>query len=292
MHQLCTSSIRCKTCYNYGHVSRSCLTHRRTKIFHRKSPARSESVPFKQHGIENSSSPPPHHTPSPSLPPSPLSPPMAVEHTARLSTMANNLVDPHALVPHGFVIYNHSQEEDTPQRVFAFLITSVQCINEDVAISVLAPEVDLMDFPQAANAIRNFIVNNLHLRVIDIYPSGLGAATVTIASCRDRQVAMGAPHHMEPYWPSFIPHDAGANLCHLALDRSCWLMLVNFLLDHANEHCIASALNSFCNLVHWHLSSNKARQIVIIKLHSLAHIPPPTMLLSLQGMNPLHVAGQ
>jgi hypothetical protein len=36
---------------------------------------------------------------------------------------------------------------------------------------------------------------------------------------------------MEPYWLSFMPHDAGANLCHLTLDRSCWQMLVNFPLD-------------------------------------------------------------
>jgi hypothetical protein len=64
---------------------------------------------------------------------------------------------------------------------------------------VLAPKVDLLDFPQGANAIRNFIVNNLRLWVVDICPSGLGAATVTFASCCDHQVAMGAPHSTEPY---------------------------------------------------------------------------------------------
>jgi hypothetical protein len=50
-------------------------------------------------------------------------------------------------------------------------------------------------------------------------------------------------------------------------------MLVNFPLDYANEHCIVVALNSFCNLMHWHESSNKARQIVLVKLHSSARIP-------------------
>jgi hypothetical protein len=63
---------------------------------------------------------------------------------------------------------------------------------------VLAPEVNPMDFPQAANAICNFIINILCLWVIDICPSSLGAANVTFASCRDRQVAMGVPHRMEP----------------------------------------------------------------------------------------------
>jgi hypothetical protein len=198
---------------------------------------------------------------------------MAAEHSARLVTMANNLIDPHALMPHGFVICNRSHEEDTPQPVYAFLGTSIQRVNEDVAIAVLAPEVDPMDFPQAANAIRNFIINNLHSRVIDICPTGLGAAIVTFASCHDRQVAMGAQHRMEPYWLSFEPHDAGANLHRLTLDRTCWLMLVNFPLDCANEHCIAAALNSFCKLMHWHESSNKARQIILVKLHSSTRIP-------------------
>jgi hypothetical protein len=157
--------------------------------------------------------------------------------------------------------------------LYAFLGTSVRHINEDVTITVLALEVDPLDFPLATNAICNFIVNNLRLRVIDICPCGLGAVTITFASCHDRQVAMGAPHRMEPYWLSFVPHDAGSNLLHLALDRSCWLMLVNFPLDYANEHCIAAALNSLYNLMHWHESSNKARQIVLVKLHSSAHIP-------------------
>jgi hypothetical protein len=50
---------------------------------------------------------------------------MAAKHSALLLTMANNHVDPHALVPLGFVICNRSQEEDTPQCVYAFLGTSV-----------------------------------------------------------------------------------------------------------------------------------------------------------------------
>jgi hypothetical protein len=49
-------------------------------------------------------------------------------------------------------------------------------------------------------------------------------------------------------------------------------MLVNFPLDCTNEHCILTALNSFYNLMHWHESSNKARQIILVKLHSYARI--------------------
>jgi hypothetical protein len=100
--------------------------------------------------------------------------------------MANNPIDPHALVPHGFMICNHSQEEDMPQRVYAFLGTSIRRVDEDVTIALLPPKVDPLYFIIATNAIRNFIVNNLHFWVIDICPSGLGAATVTFDSCRDR----------------------------------------------------------------------------------------------------------
>jgi hypothetical protein len=246
MHNSCTNQVWCKTCHNYGHISRTCLMHRRpTNIFYRKYLDASVVAPPAHLSTDIPSFVLPQSTPSHSSPPPPLSPAKAAKHFDRLSTMANNPVDPHALVPHGFMIYNRSQEEDTPQHVYAFLGTSVRRINEDVTITVLAPEVDPLDFPLATNAICNFIINNLRLWVIDICPCGLGVVTVTFASCHDRQVAMGVLHRMEPYWLSFVPHDAGSNLLHLALDRSCWLMLVNFPLDYANEHSIAAALNSF-----------------------------------------------
>jgi hypothetical protein len=73
---------------------------------------------------------------------------------------------------------------------------------------------------------------------------------------------------MERYWLSFIPLQPPPHP--LALDRTCWLMLVNFPLDCASEHCIAAALNSFCNLLYCHESSNKVRQIVLVNLHSSA----------------------
>jgi hypothetical protein len=132
-------------------------------------------------------------------------------------------------------------------------------INEDVTITILELAVDPINCPQVANAIHSFLVNTLCLRNIHIGPSTLGVATVTFDSCLDHQVAMGAPHRMEPYWLSFIPHDAGANLCHLPLDRTCWIMLVNFPLDYLSEARIAASLNSFGNLLHGHESSNKAR---------------------------------
>jgi hypothetical protein len=60
-------------------------------------------------------------------------------------------------------------------------------------------------------------VNTLLLRNVSISPSGMAAALVSFASTLDRQAAMGAPHHMEPYWLTFVPHDAGPNLHHLQL---------------------------------------------------------------------------
>jgi hypothetical protein len=84
---------------------------------------------------------------------------------------------------------------------------------------------------------------------------------------------MGAPFRMEPYCLSFIPHDAGPNLRHLPLDRTCWLMLVNFPLDCLSEDSLATAVSSFANLIQWHRSSNLTRQLVLVNLHSSARIP-------------------
>jgi hypothetical protein len=107
-----------------------------------------------------------------------------------------------------------------------------------------------VDYPHVSNAIYSFLVNSLRVRVVSLCPSALGAATVTFASCLDRQTAMGGPHRMEPYWLSFVPHDAGSNLRHLPLDRTCWLMLVNFPLECLSAQCIATAISSFGNLLH------------------------------------------
>jgi hypothetical protein len=96
--------------------------------------------------------------------------------------------------------------------VFTFLGTSVRRINENVAITVLDPTVDPVNYPHVSNAIYGFLVNSLRLRGVSISPSGLGAALVSFASALDHQTAMGAPFRMEPYWLSFIPHDTGPNL--------------------------------------------------------------------------------
>jgi hypothetical protein len=61
--------------------------------------------------------------------------------------MANNPVEPVPLVPRVFILCNCSQEEDTPQWVFTFLGTSVWRINEDIAIAILEPKVDPIDYP-------------------------------------------------------------------------------------------------------------------------------------------------
>jgi hypothetical protein len=149
----------------------------------------------------------------------------------------------------------------------------VSRLNENLAIAVLEPAVDPVDYPHVSNAIFGFLVNSLRLRGISILPSGLGAALVSFASSLDRQFAMGGPHRMEPYWLSFVPHDAGPNLRHLALDSTCWLMLVNFPIDYLNEQSLVSAVSSFANFIQWHQSSNLACQIVLVNLHSSARIP-------------------
>jgi hypothetical protein len=129
--------------------------------------------------------------------------------------------------------------------VCAFLGTSARRINENVVIAVLEPAVDLVDYPHVSNAIYGFLVNSLHLRGVTISPSGIGAALVSFASALHRQTAMGALFRMEPYWLRFIPQDIGPNLCHQPLDRSCWLMLMNFPIDCLNEDSLAIAVSSF-----------------------------------------------
>jgi hypothetical protein len=85
----------------------------------------------------------------------------AAEHAAALTAMANNPIDVEPLLPRGFIICNRSQEEGTPQRVYAFLSTSVRCINENVAIAMLDLEVAPVGYPHVANTIYGFLVNTL-----------------------------------------------------------------------------------------------------------------------------------
>jgi hypothetical protein len=150
-----------------------------------------------------------------------------------------------------------------PQRVFAFLGTSVGHINENVSIAVLDLAIHSVDHLHVLNTIHSFLVNSLRLCNISISPSGLGAALVCFASALDRQSVMGAPHRLEPYW-LIIPHDAGPNLRHLVLHRTCWLLLVNFPIDCLNEDSLATVVTSYTNLIQWHRSSNLARQLVLV----------------------------
>jgi hypothetical protein len=84
---------------------------------------------------------------------------------------------------------------------------------------------------------------------------------------------MSGLHCMGPYLLSFVAHDAGANLLHLLLDCPCWIMLVNFPIDYLSAQYISKAVSSFGNLLHWHRSSNLARQIVLVNVYSSARIP-------------------
>jgi hypothetical protein len=110
---------------------------------------------------------------------------MAAEHADTLASMANKTVDPEPLVPHGFTICNGSQEEDSPQRVFIFLGTTICSTHENIAIAILEPAVDPVDYPHVANAIHSFLVSSLRLCNVSISPYGMGAALVSFASTLD-----------------------------------------------------------------------------------------------------------
>ncbi|TVU04267.1 hypothetical protein EJB05_50163, partial [Eragrostis curvula] len=291
--RFCKGQIRCRNCYKYGHVQRVCRARKQGRfIYKRKDIPWPSSQAIAQVDLAASSTAPltfitaaspacislpftSQPVPSPSTDTTfpPLSPDTSAELAARLAAMANNPVDPWPLVPPGFTIINPAVEEDTPQRVFAFLGTAVRRINEAVAIAILDPEVDPIDYPHVSNAIHSFVVNKLRLNVTDVCPSGLGACTITFSSCAAREVAMSKIHRMEPYSLKFIPHDAGRNLRHLPMDRICWLMLVNFPLDCLDETSIATAISSFGNLLNWHASSNKARVVIRVLLNSSARVP-------------------
>jgi hypothetical protein len=263
----CMSQVRRRACYKYGHVSRDCFAKRRTRVYRHKTnfPSSSESSHLKAKATAAHASTPDHC--STSSPQPALSPSMAAEHEATLAAMANNSVDPDPLLPHGFTICNCSQEEVTPSGF------SPSAEHQSIISMRTSPSLYPVDYPHVSNAIYGFLVNSLHLRGVSILRSGLGAVLVSFASSLDCQFAMGGPQRMEPYWLSFVPHDAGSNLRHLALDRTCWLMLVNFPIDCHNEQSLASAVSSFANLIQWHQSSNLARQIVLVNLHPSARIP-------------------
>uniref|UniRef100_A0A0A8ZJQ2 DUF7597 domain-containing protein n=1 Tax=Arundo donax TaxID=35708 RepID=A0A0A8ZJQ2_ARUDO len=119
-----------------------------------------------------------------------------------------------------------------------------------VAIAVLDPAVDPVDYPHISNAIYGFVVNSLCLRVSEMSPSALGATTVTFGSCLEHEIAMSKVHRMGEYRLSFIKHDEGRNLRHLALDLIVWLMLVNFPLDCLDATSLAASIGSFAILLH------------------------------------------
>lgn len=141
LRKQCSNLVRCRSCYNYGHVSAACLSKSRNHRLYRP------ISKFEGEGADKSfipSEPPCSSPPSPNRPPS--SPPCIEENPNAHQTMANSVNPcPHLEpVPH------------PPLHHEVFVMGCYTAYNEDLAIVRLRPAVHKDDFESLSTAVRSF----------------------------------------------------------------------------------------------------------------------------------------
>nr|CAB3499796.1 unnamed protein product [Digitaria exilis] len=191
---ICASKIRCRRCFGYGHISRSCGAKRSPRrIFHpvRSAPSKDtagERDKCQAHSPPTSSSPVYTFVPSPptlenhenSHPPPP--PPLP-SHLAAL--MANFLVDPRPFVPLGFTLVPREVARE-PSRLRSFLAFSLEKSNEDLAIVITEPRISKDDFWPFGRELRAFLHSH-QVQDPEIQQCPMGEAYVRFDSPMQRE---------------------------------------------------------------------------------------------------------
>lgn len=204
--RFCSSKLRCRSCFGYGHLQRFCLARLQRRKHYRQvtfpglprvapSPQKpvspevpDSSVPLACLGagsvLEKIIAPdlfpsPEEPSPLPLLETAPSPPCLPVPVLA----MANFPVDPSAFLPRGFKVKDVLFPGRRPKRLRSHVGSSCRRLHEDVGIAVLVPAVATCDFPHMADALHHYLTHSFKVRVLEIAACPIGAAFVTFGSC-------------------------------------------------------------------------------------------------------------
>lgn len=191
--------------------------------------------------------------------------------------MAYQRTDPTPFIPMGF---NRAVIPGRDHKVRAVLHRQPS-VHEDWTIVTIEPmPLNNIPFENVYEAVREFVVDHIGLRLREIQRSSLGQALVQFENVFDRDnLVEGSPHNYADVRFRFVRHNQGQNWRRLDFNRECWLLLMGFPLDYWHSGCIQSAISAFGRVINWENDQrNLTRLVVKAKVLDLERVPQFTVV--------------
>ncbi|TVT99435.1 hypothetical protein EJB05_55207, partial [Eragrostis curvula] len=280
----CSNQIRCKACFNYGHMARWCFTRTRpqlmwapkTDVEPKRRPKQSDQVSTEENiaiSISGSSvSKPSSVFPSPSTPP-PLIETLDSTTSEDDDLMANFPVNPMLFAPAGANIENLWMR---PARGRLALGGEPPRMHEEYGIVTLEPQPAQHHLREALLDVIAFLEDEYNARIRSSSLSPLGLGLLQFASPTQRQSLIDlSPLPFGPHQHIRVAkHDRGLNLRTCNYTRECTIMFLAFPLDYQTMDYIKAAVAPFGRLLYWDSSdNNKSRVLVRVLVLSPDRIP-------------------
>uniref|UniRef100_A0ACD5XZP2 Uncharacterized protein n=1 Tax=Avena sativa TaxID=4498 RepID=A0ACD5XZP2_AVESA len=274
----CPSQVRCKFCYEYGHIRKYCYIRLRKSQVFRIKQKQPEHTTSSERGLVVTTSGTVlldpfalQENPVSSSPSSPLQ-----SHTCNIplcsTTMANYPCDPIPHLPPGAEVI----QPCIHRRRRGFHIFSgdalLQC--DDMAIVILEPPSDPAQFAADAHLIRNYF-NKCGLNIRNFSRSAMGAALVQfIDSCARDTAIEHSPFFVRDSILRVIPHNRGLDHRNMTFTHDVWLMMVNFPQDAWLVDKVRGSVSEFGKFLVWNRDfSNRARVLVKVRVPDMLEIP-------------------
>ncbi|TVU28811.1 hypothetical protein EJB05_20344, partial [Eragrostis curvula] len=289
----CTSQIRCRSCFNYGHKARRCL--KRPSHHSKWAPKPNTQV---QHDTERLEPCAPQEdgtkacyealnakeaasSPSSTLQTnSSLSLPGNRESQAEHALPSQTTMANFAIAPHRYLQFGMHIEDGGPHR----RARKTVCISgnppplrhEDCAFAVTEEELSANQMLQFMHEISDYIEVQVRKTVVfySIHPHGVGIYRLRDACQRDTLISMN-PHHIGPRFFSFVKHDeAPLNFRRSPFTRKSWIMLLGYPLDYKHESILKQVCAPFAQLLSWNpVDSSLARVMLKVMIHDPLEVP-------------------
>ncbi|TVU08508.1 hypothetical protein EJB05_41913, partial [Eragrostis curvula] len=272
----CSSPVRCKSCYNYGHVARWCLTRSRPRLMWAPkkttvNKTQESSVSVKISSRTNYDSSPSKLASASTSRKSP--PQIAAPANSTSTTMANYPVNPMLYAPAGANIEDIWQR---PARGRLALGGEPPRLHEDFGIVRVNPPPAAHHLHDALDDVVAFLEDEYNVRIRSSSLSPLGLGLLQFASPTQRQSMIDlsplpfGPHHQI----TVIQHDRGLNLKACNYSRECTIMFLAFPLDYQSMDFMKAAVAPFGRLLYWDSNStNKSRVLVRVLVLSPDRVP-------------------
>ncbi|TVU33893.1 hypothetical protein EJB05_15707, partial [Eragrostis curvula] len=284
----CSSKIRCRYCYNYGHIERVCWKKKRDENRKWKQAETSKHLaqaqgPREEHLL--------HHSPvcqnksqtarfsRDSSPSSEQREGCSSPLSLHSPTMANFPLNPMPFIAQELNLEDGGANRRS--RGYIYLSGNAIRAHEEYVIAIdhegiLDPEDYGMFIPQ----IRHYIQNELRLDVKHGQRNPHGIGMFRLGSIYQRDILFsGNVHNIDGVMVRFIRHDRARNFRESHFRRIGWIILLGYPLDYRNLHHIDQTCSSFGKLVHWHSNPAVTAYVLVKCMYDNAEDVPRSLVI-------------